>query len=88
MSDKSSRLVAIIDEYLAERRRGAAPVRSDLLSKHPTLAAELDDRELLESAVFEWAGPKYPVRRWLSLNTSRQYETARTLIRRTLRTHR
>lgn len=45
---------------------------------------DLDDRELLEPGVFEWAG-KYPIGRWISLNTSRQYTTARTYIRRALR---
>lgn len=44
----------------------------------------LDDRELLEPGVFEWAG-RYPIRRWISLNTSRQYATARTFVRRALR---
>jgi hypothetical protein len=44
----------------------------------------LDDRELLEVGVFNWAG-KWPIARWISLNTARQYTTARTLIRRALR---
>ena len=44
----------------------------------------LDDRELLEVGVFNWAG-KWPIVRWISLNTARQYTTARTLIRRALR---
>ncbi len=44
----------------------------------------LDDRELLEVGVFAWAG-KYPVARWISINTARQYTTARTLIRRALK---
>ncbi len=44
----------------------------------------LDDRELLEAGVFPWAG-KYPIVRWISLNTTRQYTTARTFVRRTLR---
>ena len=44
----------------------------------------LDDRELLEVGVFPWAG-KYPISRWISINTTRQYLTARTYIRRTLR---
>lgn len=41
----------------------------------------LDDTELLEVGVFPWAG-KYPISRWISLNTARQYTTARTFIRR------
>lgn len=45
---------------------------------------ELEDRELLTPGVFPWAG-KYPIAGWLSLNTSRQYATARTFIRRAMR---
>ncbi len=44
----------------------------------------LDDTELLEAGVFEWAG-KWPVSRWISINTARQYTTARTFVRRALR---
>ncbi len=44
----------------------------------------LDDRELLEPSVFAWAG-KYPIARWISMNTARQYATARTLVRRATR---
>ena len=44
----------------------------------------LDDHELLEPAVFAWAG-KYPLARWLSINTARQYTTARTFVRRARR---
>jgi len=47
----------------------------------------LDDRELLGVGVFEWAG-KYPISRWISINTARQYTTARTFIRRALRERR
>ena len=48
------------------------------------LIDSLDDRELLEVGTFEWAG-KYPIARWLSLNTSRQYTTARAFIRKAMR---
>ena len=44
----------------------------------------LDDHELLDVGVFAWAG-KYPISRWISINTARQYTTARTFIRRALR---
>ncbi len=44
----------------------------------------LDDHELLDVGAFEWAG-KYPISRWISINTARQYTTARTFIRRSLR---
>ncbi len=44
----------------------------------------LSDNELLEVDVFAWAG-NYPVSRWISINTARQYTTARAFIRRALR---
>lgn len=44
----------------------------------------LSDAELLDVGAFEWAG-KWPVARWISINTARQYTTARTFIRRSLR---
>lgn len=44
----------------------------------------LEDRELLDVGVFPWAG-RYPLARWISINTDRQYATARTHIRRALR---
>lgn len=46
----------------------------------------LDDRELLEAGVFSWAG-SYPISRWISINTARQYTTARAFIRKALRKH-
>ncbi|MGI9627841.1 MAG: ClbS/DfsB family four-helix bundle protein [Longimicrobiales bacterium] len=46
--------------------------------------AALDDGELLDSAVFAWAG-KWPVSRWVSINTTRQYVTARKYVRRAIR---
>ncbi len=45
---------------------------------------KLDDEELLRPGVFAWAG-KWPIARWISINTARQYTTARTFIRRALR---
>ena len=48
------------------------------------LLDSLDDRELLKAGAFEWAG-KYPIARWLSLNTARQYTTARAFIRKAIR---
>ena len=44
----------------------------------------LDNRELLERGVFPWAG-KLPLLRYLSINTARQYTTARSYIRRAAR---
>jgi hypothetical protein len=46
----------------------------------------LDDRELLEPGVFGWAG-KWPLARWISINTARQYTTARAYVRRLAREH-
>lgn len=46
----------------------------------------LDEHELLEAGVFAWAG-NYPISRWISINTARQYTTARSFIRRALREH-
>ena len=44
----------------------------------------LDDEALLEVGVFAWAG-KHPIARWISLNTVRQYTTARTYVRRAVK---
>ncbi|MBD3163544.1 MAG: ClbS/DfsB family four-helix bundle protein [Candidatus Eisenbacteria bacterium] len=52
-----------------------------------TVIDALDDRELLEVGAFDWAG-KWPIARWISINTARQYQTARTMIRRALRERR
>jgi hypothetical protein len=60
----------------AQLERGAARVLSTIDG--------LDDAELLEVGVYAWAG-KWPVSRWVSVNTARQYVTARTFIRRAVR---
>lgn len=52
----------------------------------PTIDS-LNDHELQDVGAFEWAG-NYPISRWISINTARQYTTARTHIRRALREHR
>ena len=44
----------------------------------------LSDRELLDTGVFVWAG-KWPVSRWISINTTRQYVTARAFVRKAMR---
>jgi hypothetical protein len=67
------------ESYASIRRRlkrGIERVRSAI--------DELDDRELLEAGVFEWAG-RWPIARWISINTARQYTTARTHIRKAQR---
>ena len=45
------------------------------------LIDSLDDRELLDKGVFEWAGDSWPISRWISVNTARQYATARSYVR-------
>ena len=49
------------------------------------LIEELEDTELLDVGTFEWAG-NYPVSRWISINTARQYTTARSFLRKATRT--
>ena len=49
-----------------------------------TCIERLDDPELLEVGAFPWAG-SYPVSRWISINGTRQYATARTYVRRAMR---
>ncbi len=44
----------------------------------------LDDAQLLEVGVFPWAG-NYPIARWISINTTRQYTTARGFVRKAVR---
>ena len=68
---------ALTFETLVQRlTAGAERVRTTIES--------LDDRELLDRRHFEWAG-SYPIARWISINTARQYTTARTYVRRALR---
>ncbi len=56
----------------------------DAFNRALATADSLSDRELLARHEFEWAG-KLPLVRWISINTTRQYVTARTYIRRALR---
>lgn len=72
------------DLVRAARAQSYATVRQRLERGHDRVLATidaLDDRELLEPGVFRWAG-KWPLARWISINTARQYATARTYIRR------
>lgn len=45
----------------------------------------LDDHELMDQGVFDWAGEKWPVSRWLSVNTARQYATARKFVKKAVK---
>ncbi len=65
------------------RRESFRSLRARLVGGYERVMAliqTLDDNELLEVGSFEWAG-KYPVARWLSINTARQYTTACSFVR-------
>ena len=47
--------------------------------------AELTDAELFENGHFEWAGEKWPIVKWIQVNTMAPYTSARTAIRRQIR---
>jgi hypothetical protein len=69
------------------RRESYASIRERLdkgYSEVLKLVDNLSDHELLDTGVFSGAGA-LPVRRWISLNTVRQYTTARSFIRRAVR---
>ena len=69
------------------KRESLTSIRNRLERGYDRVVAtidRLDDDELLEVGAFEWAG-SYPVARWISLNTARQYTTARSFIRKALR---
>jgi hypothetical protein len=68
----------------ASRADSYATVRARLnaaFHRATVVIDSLTDRELLEPGVFAWAG-KWPLARWISINTTRQYATALTFIRR------
>ncbi len=78
-----------LNESIAKkcRRESYRSVRNRLQAGYEEIVEvidSLDDHDLLTEGVFEWAG-NYPICRWLSINTVRQYVTARTYIRRALK---
>lgn len=75
---------AIAQRARRESYRSVCRRLQDAQQSVVSLIDGLSDRELLEVGVFPGAG-RYPVRRWLSLNTVRQYTTARTLLRKAAR---
>ena len=78
------------DVVKASRRESYRSVRARLergFKRVMHTIDSLDDRELFEVGVFAWAG-NHPIARWVSINTARQYTTARTFIRRALKKHR
>lgn len=75
------------DVVKKSRRESYRSVRGRLengFERTMTTIDSLDDHQLLGVSAFKWAG-KYPISRWISINTARQYTTARTFIRRALR---
>jgi hypothetical protein len=77
------------DIVQAARQKSYQSIRTRLERGYERVLATIDalnDRELLQTGVFGWAG-KLPISRWISINTARQYTTARTFIRRAMREH-
>jgi len=75
------------DLVQAARHKSYQTIRARLergVARVLSMIEALDDTELLEVGGFDWAG-KWPISRWISINTARQYATARTFIRRALR---
>jgi hypothetical protein len=71
----------------AARKESYRRVRARLDQSHKrTLATieRLSEKELMRKGAFEWTGT-LPLFRWISINTARQYTTARTYVRRALR---
>ncbi len=70
------------------RKRAYKNIVRDLDTQYHRLLKTIDDLnddELLATGHFQWAG-NYPLCRWLSINTARQYHTASTYIHRVIRT--
>ena len=68
------------------RGRSLASLRTALrqaVQRTLSTAEGLSHQELFEPGAFEWAG-SWPVSRWIAVNTTRQYRTARTAIRRAI----
>lgn len=82
---ETPRLNADIIEEAAGQSYGQLRDRlEDGVARLLSTVADLDDTQLLTVGVFPWAG-KWPIARWLSLNTIRQYTTARSYVRKVLR---
>ncbi|MDH3290229.1 MAG: ClbS/DfsB family four-helix bundle protein [Gemmatimonadota bacterium] len=75
---------AIVKEHAAESYESLRERLTRGVERVLATIDALDDRALLEIGVFGWAG-KWPIARWISINTARQYTTARTYVRRAVR---
>lgn len=75
------------DLVLAARKQSYEKIKTRLergVERVLSTIEELDDSELLQVGTFRWAG-KWPISRWISINTARQYSTARAFIRQAVR---
>lgn len=75
------------DVVRRERRTSYRATRERLERGYAAVLATidaLDDDELEQVGAHAWAG-RHPLVRWIAINTSRQYATARTHVRRALR---
>lgn len=75
------------DTVRANRRTSLRSLRHRLEDAHNDVVrhiASLNDDALLTPGHFPWAG-SYPVARWISMNTTRQYTTAAQMVRKALR---
>lgn len=69
------------------KKKSYTAILSDLrIQQRRVLGAidDLDDHQLLERGAFDWAGTM-PLIRWIAINSARQYQTARQLIRKAKR---
>ena len=78
-----------LNNDIVEKARGRSyqAIRKDLKKQFKRLLSTIEsltDHDLLNVGVYQWAG-NYPVSRWLSINTARQYHTARAFIRKAKR---
>jgi len=75
------------DIVRAARKESYLRLRSRLDQSYRRVLTTIDglsDKELFRKGAFEWTGT-LPLFRWISINTARQYTTARSFIRRAVR---
>jgi hypothetical protein len=73
----------------AARKESYRRIRGRLDRSHKRVLTTIDalsDKELFRKGAVQWTGT-LPLFRWISINTARQYTTARSFIRRALREH-
>ena len=75
------------DTVRRERRTSLRALRERLRTAYPRIReiiARMTDEELLEPGSFAWTG-RYSAARLIAMNTTRQYTTANSLIRKAIR---